>query len=369
MDIPKEIETNFRYLTSTEEKVQIFLRVIEGRFDLNTLETWTACLIEIVTIDRVKSGKHKVRIAESTKYKIDINNPATIEAFKDYAKDRAILGPWDGESELVIERIKPTDSSGFVIFNNLLRYIRSQTAVDWESGITQRIILTYLESKEKQRASIHDIDLIEFMHMPNVIMEREIECLSDLKYIKPMPDNPDYVRITAQGREHLRNLRSANHLKSSQKVSSEPSMPIKKKLIVFICYASEDEKRANELFTKLVDAGYDPWMDKKKLLPGQDWEREIGIAVGKSHAIIVCLSKTSVTKEGVVQKEIKMALDEADKKPEGTIFIIPLKFQECIVPQRLSKWQWVDLFIYGGFNKLNAALDVRLQELITKGML
>jgi hypothetical protein len=38
------------------------------------------------------------------------------------------------------------------------------------------------------------------------------------------------------------------------------------------------------------------------------------------------------------KKEIKFALDEAEKQPEGTIFLIPLKLEECDVPERLQRW-------------------------------
>lgn len=39
-----------------------------------------------------------------------------------------------------------------------------------------------------------------------------------------------------------------------------------------------------------------------------------------------------------------MALDIADQIPEGQIYIIPLRLENCDVPSRLSKWQWVNFF-------------------------
>ena len=60
-----------------------------------------------------------------------------------------------------------------------------------------------------------------------------------------------------------------------------------------------------------------------------------------SQAVLVCLSNNAITKEGYVQKEIKYALDVADEKPEGVIYLIPVKLEPCQVPGRLSKWQWV----------------------------
>jgi hypothetical protein len=40
---------------------------------------------------------------------------------------------------------------------------------------------------------------------------------------------------------------------------------------VFLCHASEDEFRVKELYHQLKEAGYDPWLDKEDLLPGQSW--------------------------------------------------------------------------------------------------
>lgn len=77
----------------------------------------------------------------------------------------------------------------------------------------------------------------------------------------------------------------------------------------------------------------------------------------------MCLSNKSVTKEGYVQKEIKLALDLADEKPEGVIFIIPVKLDDCAVPHHLTKTQWVDLSIEDGYAKLSRSLDHRARSL------
>ena len=60
--------------------------------------------------------------------------------------------------------------------------------------------------------------------------------------------------------------------------------------------------------------------------------------------MLVCLSRTAITKEGFVQREIRLALEVAEEKPEGTIYIIPARLENCEVPERLAEWQWVNLF-------------------------
>jgi hypothetical protein len=59
----------------------------------------------------------------------------------------------------------------------------------------------------------------------------------------------------------------------------------------------------------------------------------------------------------------KMSLDVADEQPEGTIFIIPVRLDECDVPDRLRRWHWVRLFDANGFGKLMTALEQRASEL------
>ena len=94
-------------------------------------------------------------------------------------------------------------------------------------------------------------------------------------------------------------------------------------LKVFLCHASGDKPPVRELYKRLVAEGVDAWLDQEKLLPGQDWRLEIPRAVQEADVVVICLSKKSITKEGYVQKEIKFALDIAEEKPEGTIFLIP----------------------------------------------
>ena len=94
-------------------------------------------------------------------------------------------------------------------------------------------------------------------------------------------------------------------------------------------------------------------------MPGQDWEHEIIQAVRGSDIVLVCLTKASVTKTGYVQKELRFALDVADEQPEGAIFLIPVKFEECDVPVRLRRWHWVNLFDANGIGRLLKALHLR----------
>jgi hypothetical protein len=134
-------------------------------------------------------------------------------------------------------------------------------------------------------------------------------------------------------------------------------------LRAFLCHSSDDKILVRELHKQLRDDKIDPWLDEENLLPGQMWDSEITKAVRASDVVIVCLSSRSVSKAGYVQKEIKYALDVADEQPEGTIFIIPVKLEECRIPDRLAHLHCVKLFEGNGYERLLRALRSRESKL------
>jgi hypothetical protein len=112
---------------------------------------------------------------------------------------------------------------------------------------------------------------------------------------------------------------------------------------VFLCHASQDKPSARELRERLLGEGFDVWLDEHNLLPGQNWEYEIRAAVKNSDAIIVMISNSSVGKTGFVQRELSLALDAAEERPEGAIFLIPFRLDDAPIPERLGKWHWLDI--------------------------
>ena len=137
-------------------------------------------------------------------------------------------------------------------------------------------------------------------------------------------------------------------------------------LRIFLCHSSGDKPAVRALYHRLRDEGVEPWLDEEDLVAGQLWEQEIPKAVTNSDIVIVCLSRTSITKSGYIQKEIKRALDVAEEQPEGTIYIIPLKLEEIEVdriPQQLRSYHWVNFFEPEGYARLKHALQVRSRQI------
>jgi hypothetical protein len=141
---------------------------------------------------------------------------------------------------------------------------------------------------------------------------------------------------------------------------------VERKLKVFLCHALQDKPAVRELYQKLLaEEWIEPWLDIKKLLPGQDWRTEIENAVEIADSVILCLSNISVNKDGFIQKELRYAREIALEKTEGTIFLIPLRLDECEVPRGLRFFQWVDFFgekKEQSYSDLIESLKIRLKD-------
>ena len=101
---------------------------------------------------------------------------------------------------------------------------------------------------------------------------------------------------------------------------------------VFLAHAREDKKRVRDLYTRLNDSRFNPWLDEIDLLPGQNWKVEIRKAILDAGVFLACLSSHSVAKQGYVQTEFKTALGAYSERPSGAIYIIPVKLDECELP-------------------------------------
>lgn len=114
---------------------------------------------------------------------------------------------------------------------------------------------------------------------------------------------------------------------------------------VFLAYGKEDVDTVRRLYDALAAVGFNPWMDERKLLPGQNWPRAIESAIETSDFFLACYSENSVNKKGGFQAEIRYALDCAREIPLDEIFIVPVRLSACRVPRSIQReLQYVDLF-------------------------
>ncbi len=114
---------------------------------------------------------------------------------------------------------------------------------------------------------------------------------------------------------------------------------------VFLAYANEDRDHVKRLYTELQRAGFEPWMDEEKLLPGQNWPRAIEQAIELADYVVLCFSCGSVGKRGYFQLELRYALEVASCVPLDEVFLMPVRLSECVVPLQIARrTQYIDLF-------------------------
>ncbi len=131
---------------------------------------------------------------------------------------------------------------------------------------------------------------------------------------------------------------------------------------VFIAYVQEDLVFARKLYRACEKSGLSPWLDKRKLMPGQNWPRAIETAIQTSDFFVACFSRRATSKRGSFHSELRYALFCAAKIPLDEIFLIPLRLDDCEVPGRILKQiQYVDLFPdwHAGVSRLMAVIKTQ----------
>jgi len=144
---------------------------------------------------------------------------------------------------------------------------------------------------------------------------------------------------------------------------------------IFLAHASEDKEYVRELYKKLKDNKLEPWLDEVDLMPGVKWDDKIKEAIKKSRFFLACISKHSVTKNGYIQKELRVALSELEQKPFNSLYFIPALIENIELPNitvgtiNLLDYQAVKLFEENGFKKLITSLkkEIDIYDEVKKG--
>jgi hypothetical protein len=143
-----------------------------------------------------------------------------------------------------------------------------------------------------------------------------------------------------------------------------------RKLQVFLCHSSVDKPIVSELYSKLHSENWvTPWLDTAKILPGEHWTTVIKKAIDTADVVIIFISNNSINREGFVQREMNFAWEKSLEKPKNTIFLIPLRLEDCEVPYDFREKQWVDYFgrkKLATYQALLEALKVRYEQVLKR---
>ena len=114
---------------------------------------------------------------------------------------------------------------------------------------------------------------------------------------------------------------------------------------IFVSYARPDVQIIGQVVRFLhVAAGFDIWFDLHDLLPGHDWRLVIEREIARARLLVLCLSSKSVDRTGVFQKELRLALEQAELRPRGEMFILPIRLNPCPTPPDIARWHVLDMY-------------------------
>lgn len=100
-------------------------------------------------------------------------------------------------------------------------------------------------------------------------------------------------------------------------------------------------------------------MDRKNLLLGVRWKPAIKKAIQRSDVVLVFLSRASVKKRGFFQKELNYVLEKREEMLDEDNYLIPIRLDDCKVPEKLSDYQWLDWFAEEKKDIKRLAQDIR----------
>lgn len=99
---------------------------------------------------------------------------------------------------------------------------------------------------------------------------------------------------------------------------------------VFVSYAHEDDKFRDDLETQLKilkNKGYVEWWSDKKIVPGDEWEKEILDALAAADVILLIISSYFLSSEFCWGVELKSAVKRHNA---GTARVIPVFARVCV---------------------------------------
>ena len=121
---------------------------------------------------------------------------------------------------------------------------------------------------------------------------------------------------------------------------------------VFISYVRENIEIVKRLYQELKSHGIQVWLDRNDIDPGSYWEQAIRRAIQQGAFFIACFSEEYHNRgQTYMNQELTFAIDELHQRSPDQIWFIPVKLNECEIPDRdigggktLQALQYVNLY-------------------------
>jgi len=111
-------------------------------------------------------------------------------------------------------------------------------------------------------------------------------------------------------------------------------------MTIFISYSHADEDAVHKLAARLVQENASVWIDKWELNVGDSIIQKVEEAITDSSALLVVLSKASVTSEWCKKEITSGLLRELEEK---RVVVLPVLLEDCDIPLFLRDKMYADL--------------------------
>lgn len=105
---------------------------------------------------------------------------------------------------------------------------------------------------------------------------------------------------------------------------------------VFISYSRADEEIAEPLRLRLIEAGFDAYLDKHDIAKGEDWRKRLGDLIAGAEKLIYLISPNSVGSE-ICDWEV----NEAERQGKSVLPVVARETPAEAIPARLSRLNFV----------------------------
>src|SRR3954467_3774040 len=108
------------------------------------------------------------------------------------------------------------------------------------------------------------------------------------------------------------------------------------KLKVFLSYSRKDGAFAEELRAALDLLGFEAYLDKEDIAPGEPWEERLGNLIRLADTVVFIISPESLKSD-----HVKWEVDETARAGKRLVPVILTQVPDNDVPERLRKLNYV----------------------------
>jgi FOG: WD40 repeat len=117
---------------------------------------------------------------------------------------------------------------------------------------------------------------------------------------------------------------------------AEPGAAAERKLRVFLSYSRKDQAFADDLVRTLDTFGFDAYIDREDIAPGEAWEERLGRLIEATDTVVFAVSPDAVASE-----QCDWEVERAEALGKRLIPVVCREVPESAVPARLTRLNYI----------------------------